>query len=65
MNANVMARWKEVNNTLVTGGNHDRGDLSKGRRGYPLWAMRNRGVLKRKNEKRQEGRRWYMMKTPY
>lgn len=31
--ANVMARRKEVNSTLVTGGNHDRGDLSKGRRG--------------------------------
>lgn len=33
MNANVMARRKEVNNTLVTGGNHDRGNLFKGRRG--------------------------------
>lgn len=33
MNTNVMARRKEVNSTLVTGGNHDRGDLSKGRRG--------------------------------
>lgn len=33
MNANVMARRKDVKNTLCTGGNHDRRGLSEGRRG--------------------------------